>query len=115
MTPFPSGRATLIRFDQGAPTEVIHAVVAEVLMGSKALRKPKTTWHAMLGEFFMGEGAPVVVLSAALPKRVVSELVESFAMLNPTVLRGPLKAFAFRGRNIVVLSDEREELYVSGS
>jgi hypothetical protein len=110
MPPFPGGRATIIRFDQGAPTEIIHGVVAEVLSAAKGTRKPKTTWHAMMGEFFMGGGATVVVISAAVPKPIVSELIESLAILNPTVRRVPLKELDFRGRNIAVFSDTFEDV-----
>ncbi len=111
MPPFPSGRATIIRFPQGAPAQVIHEFVASVLTGAKAWRKPKSAWVAMIGEFFMGEGAPVVVVSSAVPKNVVEVLLEAFTLFCPTVRRTPLKELAFRGRAIVYFSDDLDKTY----
>lgn len=115
MPGFPSGRATIIRFEQGAPGEVVRELVASALLAAKASRKPRAVWCALVGEFFMREGAPVVVVSAAVPKAVIAELIETSAVFNPTVRKAPLAQLAFRGTVIVYLSDQSQQVYSAAS
>lgn len=110
----PSGTWVALRFLEGADTSMISALFIESVLGLKGQRTQGKTWVVMLGEFFMLERCPVVMLSADLAKPALRALNEVLEMLGPVAIRrGRRSSFAFQGRVLVWVQDDFERAYRS--
>jgi hypothetical protein len=107
--PWPSGRWTVVRFPGGAPPRMLAQLVREGFSGARAQRPAKARWVALLGEFFMGEGQPVLLFSPDVPATLLQSLDEVFQMFGEYVTRkSERQRLAFRGKTLVWLEDGYE-------
>lgn len=112
----PSGRWTVVQFPEGVPVEDITGLVIEAVMAAKAQRLGRQKWVALLGEFFMGEGRPVLLVSPDVPAQVVRSLDEFRELFGPVKVRKATRSsLAFRGRELVWLQDDFEQGYPTPS
>lgn len=107
----PTGRWTVAQFPCGAPARALAELVVEEALHARGRRAPGGVWVAMLGEFFMAEHQPVLLLSPDLADAVLGGLLEFFEMLGPARFqKGEVSRFAFRGEAILWLADDFERV-----
>lgn len=108
----PSGRWTVVRFENGASEPALSALVIETLMAARTRRAAGEKWVAILGEILMNEGVPVLMFSPQIPTDVVRSMGEFFDMFGPvTVRRAERSSLLFRGQTLVWLQDDFERSY----
>jgi hypothetical protein len=108
----PSGRWTVVQFPEGAEPDTISQLVIEALLTERTQRAQGEKWVALLGEFFMGEGRPVLLLSPDVPADVIGSMDEFWEMIGPVKVRKEARSsLAFRGRPLVWLQDDFERSY----
>jgi hypothetical protein len=106
---WPSGRWTVVRFPGGAPTGLLAQLVQEGFSGAKARRPAGARWVALLGEFFMGEGQPVLLFSPDVPAPLIQSMDEVFQVFGEVVIRkSERQKLAFRGQTLAWMEDGYE-------